>query len=133
MPGFSHPAGDHRTTPRSWALYGGLGAALGASEHPAPRSTPAVSSAELRHDLLGHVLHDGSDPRHVPSVHCQHNVVYASLLVGAEASDHLFCVVAWETGAVLRPLARRPAVGFHFHAYRHGQGIRVTPGGAGHL
>src|SRR6266545_2407096 len=116
-----------RTTPRSWALYGRLGAA----EHPVPRSTPAVSSAELRHDLLGHVLHDGSYPRHVTGVHCQHNVVYASILVGAEAGDHLLHAVSRDTGAVLRPLARRPAVGFHFHSYRHGQGIRVTSGGAG--
>src|SRR4249919_3409099 len=106
MPDFSHPAGNPRTTHRSWALYRGLCAAPDASEHPAPRSTPAVNSAELRHDLLGNVLHDGSYPRHVPGVHCQHNVVYASALVGAEAGDHLFRVVSGETGAVLRPLAR---------------------------
>src|SRR5215510_8453648 len=116
MPGFSHPSGDHPTTHRSWALYGGLGAALGASEHPTPRSTLAVRSTELGHDLLGNVLHDGSYPRHVPGVQRQHDVVYASLLVGAEAGDHLVHMVTWETGAVLCPLARRPPVRFHFDA-----------------
>src|SRR5438132_13000413 len=99
MPDFSRPAGNPRTTPRSWALYGGLGAALGAGEHPAPRSTLAVSSAELRHNLLSNVLHDGSYPRYIPGVHRQHDVVYASILIGAEAGDHLVSIVAWEAGA----------------------------------
>src|SRR5689334_7010693 len=98
---------------RSWTLYEGLCTALGAGEHPAPRSTLAVSSAELRHDLLSNILHDGSYPRHIPRVQRQYDVVYASLLIGPEASDHLLYAVSRETRAVLCPLARRSAVGFH--------------------
>src|SRR5262249_31100552 len=54
-------------------------------------------------------------------------------LVGPDAGDHLLYVVAGEAGTILRALARRPPVCFHFNPYRHGQGIRVTSGIAGQL
>src|ERR1700750_1405984 len=99
MLGLSHPAGNPRSTHRPWALYGGLCVTLGARSHPAAWSTLAVRSAELGHDLLGNVLHDGSSPRHAPGIHRQYDVVDASLLVGAEAGNHLVYLIAGETGA----------------------------------